>query len=106
MAQCSGSQPVLVVLAAGRGSRFGKAPRCVQPVCGRALARHSIEAFRRDVSGPVVCLMNYRQDEVVHALADDLAYVHSDNPVGGRAYATYETLCIGELEDEDALLVV
>ena len=93
--------PVLVMLAAGRGTRFGRAPKCVQPVCGQALARHSVEAFRRVSSGPVVCLVHYQQDEVVEALGDDLIYVHSDNPAGGTAFAAFETLSLERLESEE-----
>ena len=33
-----GSAPVLVILAAGKGTRFGQAPKCVQPVLGVPLA--------------------------------------------------------------------
>jgi len=98
--------PVLVMLAAGRGTRFGRSPKCVQSVCGRALARHSVEAFRRVSQGPVVCLVHYQEDEVVQALGDDLIYVHSDNPTGGTAYAAFETLSLEALEKGNALLVI
>ena len=98
--------PVLAILAAGRGTRFGRAPKCVQPVCRRALARHSVEAFRPVSSGPVVCLVHYQEDEVVQALGDDLVYVHSDSPTGGTAYAAFETLSLEALEANNALLVI
>ena len=42
---------VLVVLAAGKGTRFGQQPKCIQPVLGRPLARHSIENFRSMAPG-------------------------------------------------------
>lgn len=38
-------RPVLIVLAAGKGTRFGTEPKCVQPVGGKPLARHAIDAF-------------------------------------------------------------
>jgi hypothetical protein len=38
---------VLVILAAGTGTSFGAGAKCVQPVRGTPLARHSIDAFRR-----------------------------------------------------------
>ena len=53
-------RPVLVMLAAGKGTRFGLAPKCAQPVCGKPLARHAVDAFRRVVDGAVVCLVHYR----------------------------------------------
>ena len=37
----------VVVMAAGKGTRFGTSPKCVQPVRNVPLARHSINAFRR-----------------------------------------------------------
>ncbi|MSR58873.1 MAG: hypothetical protein EXS05_14685 [Planctomycetaceae bacterium] len=61
-------EPVLVVLAAGKGSRFGTAPKCIQPVCGVPLARHSINAFRNLSRSSAVCLVGYRSDEVAAAL--------------------------------------
>jgi len=106
MAETRAEVPVLVMLAAGRGTRFGRAPKCVQPVCGRALARHSVEAFRRVSQGTVVCLVHHLEEEVVSALGDDLVYVHSDNPTGGTAYAAFETLSLETLERENALLVI
>ena len=45
--------PVLVILAAGKGTRFGQAPKCAQPVRGIPLARHSIDAFRGFSPSPV-----------------------------------------------------
>ena len=38
--------PTLVVLAAGKGSRFGDSPKCVQSIAGIPLARHSVNEFR------------------------------------------------------------
>lgn len=99
-------EPVLVMLAAGRGTRFGRSPKCIQPVCGQALARHSVEAFCRVSPGPVVTLVHYQQEEVVEALGDDLIYVHSDNPTGGTAFAAFETLSLDQLEQVNALLVI
>ena len=59
--------PVLVILAAGKGTRFGKDPKCIQAVSGMPLARHSIDAFRRVSPSPVVCLVGYRHAEVAAA---------------------------------------
>ena len=75
--------PVLVILAAGKGTRFGQSPKCIQPVHGTPLARHSIDAFRAFCAAPVVCLVGYRHDEVSAALGPDNVYVRSDNPAGG-----------------------
>ena len=100
------SAPVLVVLAAGKGTRFGKDPKCVQPVRGLPLARHTIDAFRRFSPAPVVCLVGYRADEVAAALGPDNLYVRSDNPTGGTGFAAYEAFAVPGLAAADPLLIV
>ena len=77
--------PVLVILAAGKGTRFGHEPKCIQPVHGTPLARHSIDAFRRFSSSPVICLVGYRHQQVAAALGADVTYFLSDDPAGGTA---------------------
>lgn len=99
-------QPVLVVLAAGRGTRFGASPKCIQSVRGRPLARHSIRAFQSVAPGPVVCLVHYQQEEVMSRLGHGLTYVHSENPAGGTAFAAFEALAVPGLEEADSLLVI
>ena len=98
--------PVLVVLAAGKGTRFGTSPKCIQPVLGIPLARHTADAFRRSLAGPVVCLVGYRHEEVAAALGADNLYVLSDNPVGGTAYAAAETFSVPGLLERNPLLIV
>src|SRR5665648_613355 len=72
--------PVLVILVAGKGTRFGKEPKCIQKVHEIPLARHSIDAFRRFSPAPAICLVGYRYEEVSAALGADNTYVLSDNP--------------------------
>ena len=98
--------PVLVLLAAGKGTRFGQAPKCIQPVAGTPLARHSIEAFRTLGRAPVICLVGYKHDEVAGALGADNIYVRSDNPAGGTAYAAFEAFSVPELLETNPLLVI
>jgi len=98
--------PVLVILAAGKGTRFGRKPKCIQPVHGKPLARHSIDAFRTVSPSPVVCLVGYRQEEVSAALGRDNIYVHSDNPTGGTAFAAFEAFSVAALLERNPLLVV
>ena len=99
-------RPVLVILAAGKGTRFGQAPKCVQPVHGVPLARHSINAFRYFSPSPVVALVGYRYKEVAAALGDDNIYIRSSNAAGGTAYAAYEALSLNELVERNALLII
>ncbi|MFB3893895.1 MAG: NTP transferase domain-containing protein [Phycisphaerae bacterium] len=98
--------PVLVVLAAGIGKRFGQAPKCIQDVCGRPLARHSIDNFRSFSDSPVVCVIGYRHEEVSRALGEDVVYVLSSNAVGGTAMAAYEACGAPGLMEADPLLVI
>ncbi len=102
----AGDQPVLILLAAGKGTRFGQAPKCAQPVCGVPVARHSIEAFRSFAPSPVVCVVGYRHEEVTRALGDDCIYVLSDNPTGGTAFAALEAFCVDGLELHNPVLLI
>ena len=61
----AGAAVALVILAAGKGTRFGTSPKCVQPVRGIPLARHSIDAFRRLQPAPCICLVGYAHDEEI-----------------------------------------
>lgn len=98
--------PVLVVLAAGKGTRFGQDPKCIQPVHGTPLARHSIDAFQRISPAPAVCLIGYRHLDVAAALGPDPIYVVSEAPAGGTAFAAFEAFSIAALLDHNPLLVV
>ncbi len=97
---------VLLVLAAGKGTRFGSDPKCIQPVHGAPLARHSIDAFRRFSPSPVVCMVGYRWQEVARALGADNLHVRSDNPAGGTAFAAYEAFSVPGLLEANPLLVI
>jgi hypothetical protein len=98
--------PVLVLLAAGRGTRFGAAPKCAQLVNGVPLARHSVDAFKSFSASPVVGVVGYQAEEVARALGEDVIYVRSEDPAGGTGFAAYEAFCIPELEQTNPLLIV
>lgn len=98
--------PVLVILVAGKGTRFGTEPKCIQPVHGIPLARHSIDAFRRFTDSPVIAIVGYRYEDVSGKLGDDIIRVLSDNPAGGTAFAAYEAFCIPDLIERNPLLVI
>lgn len=102
----AGQAPVLVLLAAGKGTRFGQDPKCIQPVRGVPLARHSIQAFRRFSPSPVIALVGYRHLEVAAALGADSLFIVSDNPAGGTAFAAYEAFCAPGLEEKNPLLII
>jgi molybdopterin-guanine dinucleotide biosynthesis protein A len=102
----TGYSPVLVILAAGKGTRFGQAPKCAQLVGGVPLARHSIDAFRGFSPSPVVCVVGYRHDEVMSTVGEGCYYVRSENPTGGTAFAAFEALSVPGLEEKDPVLVI
>jgi hypothetical protein len=99
-------RPVLVLLAAGRGTRFGEEPKPIQPVRGLPLARHTIRAFREHCDGSVLCVVGHRGDAVRLGLGDDIGYVESANPVGGTAFATYEALAVDGLLSANPPLII
>lgn len=96
----------MVLLAAGKGTRFGRQPKCAQPVNGIPLARHTIEAFHRFSPSPAICVVGYRHAEVAAALGDDVLFVRSDHPAGGTALAAYEAFSVPELEARNPVLIV
>ena len=98
--------PVLVVLAAGRGTRFGQEPKCIQPVNGTPLVRHAIDAYRRFHPSPVICLVGYRAGDVMAALGPDNIYIQSSNPTGGTAFAVFEAFSVPELLERNPLLII
>lgn len=98
--------PVLVILAAGKGTRFGQDPKCIQPVLGVPLALHSIRAFRRFSPSPVIATIGYRHADVGAALGAEALCIVSDNPAGGTAFAAYEAFCAPELEAKNPLLMI
>jgi molybdopterin-guanine dinucleotide biosynthesis protein A len=99
-------RPVMILLAAGKGTRFGQEPKCAQLVNGVPLARHSMAAFHTFSSSPIICMVGYRHQQVAAALGGDNVYVLSANPAGGTAFAVYEAFCIPELERENPVLII
>ena len=97
---------VLVLLAAGKGTRFGTSPKCVQPVRNVPLARHSINAFRRVLPAPCITVVGYAHEEVMARLGGDNLYVKTSNPTGGTAWAAFEALCVPGLVESNPLLVI
>ncbi len=58
-----------IVLAAGRGTRFGQEPKMLARLAGKALVRHIVDtAVAADLS-PVLVVVGHREDEVGAALA-------------------------------------
>jgi bifunctional UDP-N-acetylglucosamine pyrophosphorylase/glucosamine-1-phosphate N-acetyltransferase len=96
----------LILLAAGKGTRFGQEPKCAQPVNKVPLARHSINAFQQFSPVPAVCVVGYRADQVMTALGSENFYVRSANPTGGTAFAAYEAFSVAGLEQANPVVVL
>ncbi len=98
--------PVLLLLAAGKGTRFGREPKCIQLLHGKPLARYSIDSFHSLGSKHVICVVGYRYAEVSAALGADNIYVRSANPTGGTAFAVFEAFSVSDLEERNPPLII
>ncbi|MEZ0170671.1 NTP transferase domain-containing protein [Microvirga sp. TS319] len=58
-----------ILLAAGRGTRFGAEPKLLAQLGGKALVRHAAEAAVRSAAHPVVVVTGHRAAEVQSALS-------------------------------------
>ena len=62
------SHVAAIVLAAGRGTRFGDELKLLAQIGGKALVRHAAEAAVSSLVDPVIVVTGYRSDEVKAAL--------------------------------------
>lgn len=59
-----------IVLAAGRGTRFGSEPKLLASLDGKVLIRHVVEAAISSVAGPVIVVTGHRHRDVEAELND------------------------------------
>jgi molybdenum cofactor cytidylyltransferase len=64
------SRVAAVILAAGRGARFGEAPKLLAQLDGKPLVRHVAEASLASAAAPVIVVTGHRAGEVEAALID------------------------------------
>lgn len=62
------SDVAAIVLAAGRGTRFGEEPKLLAPLGGKPLVRHVVEAAIRSSAKPVIVVTGHRAPEIEAAL--------------------------------------
>jgi len=62
------SDVAAILLAAGRGMRFGAEPKLLAQIGGKALVRHVAEAAVHSTADPVIVVTGHRADEVRSAL--------------------------------------
>jgi molybdenum cofactor cytidylyltransferase len=58
------SDVAAILLAAGRGTRFGEEPKLLARIGGKALVRHAAEAAVKAATDPVIVVTGHRADEV------------------------------------------
>lgn len=76
-----------IVLAAGRGTRFGEAPKMLAALAGRPLVRHVAEAALAGGLRPVLVVVGHRAEEVGAAL-DGLPVALVENPAFAEGLST------------------
>ena len=73
-----------LILAAGRGTRFGESPKMLAMLDGRPLLRHAAEAALASATRPVLVVTGHRAEEVARALDGlDLAVVRNPDYADG-----------------------
>jgi molybdenum cofactor cytidylyltransferase len=72
------SDVAAILLAAGRGSRFGEEPKLLARIDGKAIVRHSAEAALQSLAKPVIVVTGHRAIEVETELQNlPLRIVHN-----------------------------
>ncbi|MFC4171147.1 NTP transferase domain-containing protein [Microvirga sp. GCM10011540] len=62
------SDVAAIVLAAGRGTRFGQDPKLLAHIAGKPLVRHVVEAAVMSVAHPVIVVTGHRASEIQTSL--------------------------------------
>jgi molybdenum cofactor cytidylyltransferase len=70
MSSCGVKHVAVIVLAAGRGTRFGPEPKLLAPLDGKVLIRHVVEAAVGSIADPVIVVTGYRHRDVEAELND------------------------------------
>ena len=75
-----------VVLAAGTSSRMGGANKLLQPVGGKPMVRHAVEAALHSPAAPVIVVTGHEVERIKAALAGlDVTFVHNPAFASGQA---------------------
>src|SRR5918997_1962522 len=62
------SDVAAIVLAAGRGTRFGREPKLLARLGGKPLVRRAVEAAVGSIADPVIVVTGHRADEIEASL--------------------------------------
>ena len=80
------SDVAAIVLAAGRGTRFGEEPKLLAQIGGKALVRHVAEAAVSSMADPVIVVTGHRAEEVQAELTGfpSRSFIIPYSPMGFR----------------------
>jgi molybdenum cofactor cytidylyltransferase len=81
------SDVAAILLAAGRGTRFGEEPKLLAQVGGKALVRHVADAAVYSTASPVIVVTGHRADAVQEELKG-LAIQFVNNPLFADGLST------------------
>jgi molybdenum cofactor cytidylyltransferase len=81
------SDVAAILLAAGRGTRFGEEPKLLARLGGKALVRHAAEAAVNSVADPVIVVTGHRA-EAVQAELQELRVQIVHNPLFADGLST------------------
>lgn len=99
------SDVAAILLAAGRGTRFGAEPKLLARVGGKALVRHVAEAAVDSVAGPVIVVTGHRAD-AVQAELQGLAIKVVHNPLFADGLSTSLKAGFARLPPEARAVVI
>ena len=73
-----------LILAAGKGTRFGSepGPKVLCPVLGRPMVSYAVESLRGAGVESVVLVVGFRAADVMRALGEDVGYVLQEDQLG------------------------
>jgi molybdenum cofactor cytidylyltransferase len=81
------SDVAAILLAAGRGTRFGEEPKLLAPIGDKALVRHAAEAAVHSMAHPIIVVTGHRANAVQEQLRDlPIQIVH--NPLFADGLST------------------
>jgi molybdenum cofactor cytidylyltransferase len=81
------SDVAAILLAAGRGTRFGEEPKLLAPIGDKALVRHAAEAAVHSMVHPIIVVTGHRANAVQEQLRDlPIQIVH--NPLFADGLST------------------
>ena len=72
-----------VIMAAGKSTRMKSAlPKAAHKICGKAMARHIIDACKNVGVENIVCVVGHEAEKVRNALGEDVAYALQAEQLG------------------------